>query len=73
MERARIGIKSWSLQSAGSTTTVVGQKFKFNSGPNAIYELHFIDDKHLDVTVVEDVSYPMGVASVPPTRDGHNH
>jgi phenolic acid decarboxylase len=44
-------------------TKVVGQKFNFNFGPNAIYELHFIDDKHLDVTVVEDVSYPKGTVN----------
>ena len=39
---------------------VIGRKFVYDFGPNAIYELHFIDPKHLEVTVVADDSYPKG-------------
>ena len=39
---------------------VIGHKFVYNFGPNAIYELYFVDPKHLEVTVVADASYPKG-------------
>ena len=38
---------------------VVGQRFRFDFGPNAIYDLHFVDARHLDV-VVAGASYPPG-------------
>jgi hypothetical protein len=40
---------------------VIGRKFVYDFGPNAIYELHFVDPKHLEVTVVADDSYPKGI------------
>jgi hypothetical protein len=39
---------------------VIDRKFMFDFGPNAMYELHFVDPKHLEVTVVADASYPKG-------------
>jgi hypothetical protein len=39
---------------------VIGHRFDFVFGPNAIYQLHFVDAKHLDVTVVADPGYPKG-------------
>jgi|HubBroStandDraft_5_1064220.scaffolds.fasta_scaffold3004464_1 hypothetical protein len=33
---------------------ITGQKFNFNFGGNFVYQLYFIDKKHLDVTVVKD-------------------
>ena len=39
---------------------VIGHKFNFDFGPNAIYQLHFVDSKHLEVTIVADASYPKG-------------
>jgi hypothetical protein len=39
---------------------VIGRKFVYDFGPNAIYELHFVDPDHLEVTVVADASYPEG-------------
>jgi len=39
---------------------IAGQKFNFNFGENAVYQLHFKDEKHLDVTVIKDFSYPAG-------------
>jgi hypothetical protein len=38
----------------------IGHKFVYDFGPNAIYELYFVDPKHLEVTVVADASYPKG-------------
>lgn len=39
---------------------ITGQKFNFNFGENAVYQLYFIDENHLDVTVVKDINYPPG-------------
>ena len=39
---------------------VIGQAFDFVFGKDAIYRLHFIDEHHLDVTVVADPSYAKG-------------
>jgi len=39
---------------------VIGHKFNFHFGDNAVYQLRFIDDKHLDVIVVKDFNYPAG-------------
>jgi len=42
---------------------IIGHKFNFHFGENAVYQLYFIDDKHLDVTVVKDFNYPLGTLS----------
>lgn len=42
---------------------VIGRKFNFDFGPSAVYQLHFIDQTHLDVTVVADASYPKGTVN----------
>ncbi|MGH3579687.1 MAG: MoaF-related domain-containing protein [Mycobacterium sp.] len=39
---------------------VIGKTFDFVFGAEAVYRLRFIDDRHLDVTVVADASYPAG-------------
>lgn len=39
---------------------IKGSKFNFHFGENAIYQLYFIDEKHLDVTVIKDFNYPSG-------------
>jgi len=39
---------------------VIGYRFNFDFGPKAIYQLHFVDPNHLEVTVVADASYPKG-------------
>jgi hypothetical protein len=39
---------------------VIGRQFDFVFGDNAIYRLHFISAKQLDVTVVADPSYAKG-------------
>lgn len=39
---------------------IIGRRFNFVFGDNAVYELHFLDDRHLDVTVVADAGYPAG-------------
>lgn len=41
-------------------TKIIGQKFVFDFGDNAKYELHFIAEDKLDVTVVADANYPAG-------------
>ena len=43
-----------------SAVQVIGREFNFDFGEQAVYRLHFIDDAHLDVTVVADPSYPAG-------------
>jgi hypothetical protein len=43
-----------------STVQVIGRKFDFVFGDNAIYRLHFIDAQHLDVTVMADPLYAKG-------------
>lgn len=42
---------------------IIGHTFIFDFGPNAIYQLHFLDQEHLDVTVVADASYPKGTVN----------
>ena len=44
----------------GNKIEVVGRTFNFRFGENAIYQLHFVDERHLDVVVVADASYPKG-------------
>lgn len=39
---------------------ITGRRFLFDFGQNAKYELHFVDSKHLEVTVVEDASFAKG-------------
>ncbi len=39
---------------------VIGSQFDFVFGGNAVYRLHFISAKQLDVTVVADPSYAKG-------------
>jgi hypothetical protein len=39
---------------------VLGRRFEFNFGANAVYELHFVAAQHLEVTVIADASYPPG-------------
>ena len=39
---------------------VVGRRFEFSFGPDAVYELHFIDAQHLEVVVIADSGYPPG-------------
>ena len=39
---------------------IIGHKFNFHFGQNAVYQLHFIDAKHLDVTVMKDPNYATG-------------
>lgn len=46
-----------------STVQVIGREFDFDFGEQAIYRLHFIDETHLDVTVVADASYPAGTVN----------
>lgn len=41
-------------------TPVVGRRFRFSFGAMATYDLHFVDEGHLDVTVVQDATYPAG-------------
>jgi len=45
------------------TIAVIGKKFTFSFGPDAIYQLHFLDNKHVDVTMVKDASYPTGTVN----------
>jgi len=45
------------------TIQVIGREFDFNLGDQAINRLHFIDETHLDVTVVADASYPAGTVN----------
>lgn len=42
---------------------VIGREFEFDFGEQAIYRLHFIDEGHLDVTVIADASYPSGTVN----------
>jgi hypothetical protein len=46
-----------------STLTVIGRSFEFDFGEQAIYRLHFVDDTHLQVTVVADAFYPAGTVN----------
>lgn len=50
--------------SKGATVTgpisILGKQYDFVFSKDAIYRLHFIDEKHLDVTVVADPSYKPG-------------
>jgi phenolic acid decarboxylase len=46
-----------------STVQVIGREFDFDFGEQAVYRLHFIDETHLDVTVVADASYPAGTVN----------
>ena len=39
---------------------IVGNRFEFNFGPNAVYELHFIEARLLEVVVIADSGYPAG-------------
>ena len=39
---------------------IIGRKFNFHFGENAVYQLHFIDAKHLNVTVMKDPNYATG-------------
>lgn len=40
--------------------SIIGNTYRFHFGESAVYELHFINAKHLDVTVVKDYNYPAG-------------
>ncbi len=42
---------------------VIGGTFTFVFGDNAVYQLHFRDAAHLDVTVVADAAYPAGTVN----------
>jgi predicted GTPase len=46
-----------------STVQVIGRELDFDFGEQAVYRLHFIDEAHLDVTVVADASYPAGTVN----------
>lgn len=39
---------------------ITGHRFLFDFGETAKYELHFVAEDKLDVTVVADASYPAG-------------
>lgn len=39
---------------------VVGNQFEYEFSPEAIYQLNFIDETHVDVTIVADAGYPKG-------------
>lgn len=43
-----------------SRIRIIGRQFDFVFAETAIYRLHFIDERHLDVTVVADAFYPKG-------------
>jgi phenolic acid decarboxylase len=44
----------------GMKVQVVGKQFDFTFGEQAIYRLHFLDAKHLEVTVIADSFYAAG-------------
>lgn len=46
-----------------STVRPVGDRFRFDFGESAIYELDFVDETHLTVTVVADAGYPAGTVN----------
>jgi hypothetical protein len=46
-----------------STVHVIGREFDFDFGDQAAYRLHFVDETHLDVTVIADASYPPGTVN----------
>ncbi len=43
---------------------IIGHKFNFDFGENAVYQLHFIDPNYLDVIVVKDPKYPAGTLNL---------
>jgi hypothetical protein len=43
-----------------SSIQVLGREFEYTFSPEAIYRLNFLDDTHVDVTVVADAGYPAG-------------
>ncbi|MBF6612209.1 MAG: hypothetical protein IVW55_03690 [Chloroflexi bacterium] len=52
-------------ENSGNTETkgnieVIGRMFVFDFGPSAIYQLHFVDKEHREVTVMADAAYPPG-------------
>lgn len=48
------------LKSASSRVQVVGRRFDFDFGKDATYRVNFVDEHHLDVTVVADPTYAKG-------------
>jgi hypothetical protein len=46
-----------------SPISILGKRYDFVFSKDAIYRLHFIDEKHLDVTVVADPSYKPGTVN----------
>jgi hypothetical protein len=46
-----------------SPISILGKQYDFIFGKDAIYRLNFIDEKHLDVTVVADPSYEPGTVN----------
>jgi hypothetical protein len=40
-----------------------GRKFDFDFAEDSIYRLHFIDERHLDVTVIADAYYAKGTVN----------
>ena len=58
----------------GHTYDMVGNTYLFDFGDSAQYELHFVSDTALDVTVVADANYPAGTLNhfdiqITPVRD----
>jgi phenolic acid decarboxylase len=39
---------------------VIGRSFIFDFGPNAIYQLYFVNPQHLEVRVIADAGFPKG-------------
>jgi hypothetical protein len=39
---------------------VIGRRFNVDFCTSAVDELHFVDDAHLDATVVSDAAYSIG-------------
>jgi hypothetical protein len=46
-----------------SPISILGKRYDFVFSKDAIYRLHFIDEKHLDVTVIADPSYKPGTVN----------
>ena len=42
---------------------IIGQTFLYDFGEGSKYQLHFIDDTHLEVTIVEDGFYTPGTVN----------
>ncbi|MCC8190035.1 MAG: MoaF N-terminal domain-containing protein [Planctomycetes bacterium] len=45
------------------TKRILGRTYDFLFSPRAMYRLHFVDDGHVDVTVMADPTYPKGTVN----------